>query len=96
MHVLIYDMLDIFEITFQDSGVKTPAILNSVSGSLAAETFHRGHMGPAQVEGRILMIVCEQELGKELRDGLPYALRGFHILLNDTLSFSDAVRQPAL
>lgn len=69
MHILVYDTLGFLKSTFQGSGVRNPPFFNLVSGSLAAATFHSGHVGPAHVGSRPLMTVCEQALGKELREG---------------------------
>lgn len=62
--------------------MKKTTSVKLISVSLVAGTSHPGHVGPAYVESRPLMTVCEQ--GWERTEGkLPCVLRGVLILLND-------------
>lgn len=87
VHILIYDTLGFLKSMFQSSSVKTPPFFNLVSGPLAVETFHSGHVGPAHIENRVLMTVCKQSLGKELCQRASLCTLWISHSLNDKAEF---------
>lgn len=70
MYILVYDTLGFLKSIFQGSGVRNLLFFNWVLGFLVVVIFYSGYVGFVYVGSRFLMIVCEQALGKELREGI--------------------------